>query len=163
MKTAEIVLKLIFDKLKISPEIKTLADRKRVQKTIYLAQSTGVDIGYCFGWYLSGPYSPELMEKCHSLNGNLHLNNREYEKYCLCDDISSKIDAIKDIMTPPADIILQQEEWLELLASIAFLFTEKNYTKEQAIKYMGPEKEQLLIHFDVGLIVLKNHGLINSF
>jgi len=32
-----------------------------LQKTIYLAQTIfGIDLGYSFGWYIYGPYSPDL-------------------------------------------------------------------------------------------------------
>ena len=38
----------------------SLEDRKKFQKTIYLLQAFGIDLGYEFIWYLHGPYSPEL-------------------------------------------------------------------------------------------------------
>lgn len=35
-------------------------DRLRLQKTVYLLQIFGIYLGYHFGWYLYGPYSPAL-------------------------------------------------------------------------------------------------------
>ena len=67
MKKAQINLKLFLDALEISSEISTLEDRKRVQKAVYIGQEAGVDLGYSYGWYLLGPYSPELTQNYFTL------------------------------------------------------------------------------------------------
>ena len=41
-------------------DMETFEGRLRLQKTVYLLQSFGIDLGYYFTWYLRGPYSPEL-------------------------------------------------------------------------------------------------------
>ena len=45
----------------------TLDDRKRFQKTVYLIQAFGIDLGYDFNWYVHGPYSPELAKVGYKL------------------------------------------------------------------------------------------------
>lgn len=45
----------------------TLEDRKRFQKTIYLIQAFGIDLGYEFNWYVHGPYSPKLAKVGYKL------------------------------------------------------------------------------------------------
>ncbi|WP_276260636.1 hypothetical protein [Haloglomus litoreum] len=39
---------------------RSLEGRKKFQKTIYLIQAAGIDLGYEYNWYVHGPYSPEL-------------------------------------------------------------------------------------------------------
>lgn len=58
-----IALKLFLDDLGVSADIETIDDRKRVQKAVYLGQAAGADLGYRFGWYLLGPYSPSLLPR----------------------------------------------------------------------------------------------------
>ncbi len=48
MDNKEVALKLILDGVNIDCSIDTLDDRKRVQKAVYLAQLSGVDLGYRF-------------------------------------------------------------------------------------------------------------------
>lgn len=38
-----------------------------LQKTIYLMKQFGPNIGYHFGWYLRGPYSPSLTRDAYTL------------------------------------------------------------------------------------------------
>lgn len=45
----------------------TLEDRKRFQKTVYLIQAFGIDLGYEFNWYVHGPYSPRLAKVGYKL------------------------------------------------------------------------------------------------
>lgn len=45
----------------------TLEDRKQFQKTIYLLQAAGIDLGYDFNWYVHGPYSPDLAKVGYKL------------------------------------------------------------------------------------------------
>jgi hypothetical protein len=41
--------------------------RLRLQKTVYLMQEFGLNIGYWFSWYLRGPYSPNLTRDTYKL------------------------------------------------------------------------------------------------
>ena len=38
-----------------------------IQKTIYLLQAFGLNIGYRYSWYLRGPYSPELAHTAYAV------------------------------------------------------------------------------------------------
>lgn len=47
--------------LGFEPSMKTFADRKKMQKLVYILQEVfGVDIGSNFSWYIHGPYAPDL-------------------------------------------------------------------------------------------------------
>src|SRR5205807_10531285 len=41
--------------------------RLEFQKTIYLLQEAGADLGYQFGWYKHGPYSSSLADDAYVL------------------------------------------------------------------------------------------------
>jgi len=41
-----------------------------LQKTVYLMQEFGLNIGYSFSWYLRGPYSPNLTRDTYGLAEN---------------------------------------------------------------------------------------------
>lgn len=86
-----ITLKLFLDELGIPDEIETIDDRKRVQKAVYLAQLTGVDLSYRFGWYLMGPYSPTLTKDYYSLAEAVASGDKDYESKQLQDVIKSRL------------------------------------------------------------------------
>lgn len=47
--------------LGINPKMDTFADRKRVQKLVYLLDKVfGMRFNFFYNWYLHGPYSPEV-------------------------------------------------------------------------------------------------------
>lgn len=45
----------------------TFGGRLVLQKTIYLLQSYGLNLGYNFSWYIHGPYSPQLTKDAFRL------------------------------------------------------------------------------------------------
>lgn len=51
--------------------IDTLENRKVLQKQTYLLQESGLDLGYRFGWYIYGPYSPDLTRDAFDLGMQL--------------------------------------------------------------------------------------------
>jgi uncharacterized protein YwgA len=48
-------------------DLGTFKGRLVLQKTIYLLQSYGLNLGYTFSWYIHGPYSPELAKTAFRL------------------------------------------------------------------------------------------------
>ncbi|GAI22810.1 unnamed protein product, partial [marine sediment metagenome] len=50
MKPRLIALKLLLEKAGVKLEVDTLGKRKLLQKTVYLIQANGLDLGYHFGW-----------------------------------------------------------------------------------------------------------------
>ena len=120
MKTKLIALKLFLEELGVPSNIDTVDERKRVQKTIYLGQIAGVDLGYHFGWYLKGPYSPELTKDYYDLDEALIDGDLEYQKKDLKGQLKEKLQSIKSIVTQPSDVPFSQADWLELLASVHY-------------------------------------------
>jgi uncharacterized protein YwgA len=162
MKKAQINLKLFLDALGISPEISTLEDRKRVQKAVYIGQEAGgVDLGYSYGWYLLGPYSPELTQDYFTLNDDLINGDEGYKRYKLVEPLLGKLDNIKSLMEVPQEADLPQEDWLELVASIVYLMKERNDVERTRAK-LSQKKGHLMGCFEVAFDLLKEQRLISS-
>jgi uncharacterized protein YwgA len=162
MKGSQIRLKLFLDKLGIPLKITSIDDRKRIQKAVYLGKEAGFDLGYSYGWYLKGPYSPELTQDYYVLNNDIASGDKDYEKYELAEELSEKLIEIKGLMTPPKGVGLSQENWLELVASILFCKNVYNYDKDRAKKFLTKEKNHLIGYFDDAVAALKSYKLINN-
>ena len=85
-----------------------------LQKTVYLLQAFGLNIGYRYTWYLRGPYSPDLTKVAYSVATNYDPNafagfheTENEERFCkfLIFLGEKKND----------------EDWMEIAASIHFL------------------------------------------
>lgn len=48
---------------------KSTDNMKKIQKAVYVAKNKGEDLGYAFGEYKRGMYSPELRDDVERLNG----------------------------------------------------------------------------------------------
>lgn len=141
MKSKLKALKLILDSINIPSEIATVEDRKKVQKAIYLGQEAGVNLGFHFGWYKMGPYSPELTKDYYDLSEELAQGNTEYNENELAPAVIQKLQVVSSIIKTPHDVTLPQEDWMELLAS--HLFLRKTYGFEETKKKMKVEKSNL--------------------
>lgn len=161
MKKAQINLKLFLDALGISSEISTLEDRKRVQKAVYIGQEAGVDLGYSYGWYLLGPYSPELTQDYFTLNDDIMTGDEDYSRYKLVGPLLNKLDNVKSLMEVPQKVNLPQEDWLELVASIVYLMKEKNDVGMTKAK-LSQKKGHLMDCFEVAFDLLKEQRLISN-
>jgi uncharacterized protein YwgA len=161
MKKAQINLKLFLDTLGISPEISTLEDRKRVQKAVYIGQEAGVNLGYSYGWYLLGPYSPELTQDYFTLNYDLINGDEEYNSYKLVESLSNKLNGIKSLMEVPQEVNLPQEDWLELVASIIYSMKETNDVGRTKAK-LSLQKDHLMEYFDVAFKLSTDQGLVSN-
>ncbi len=73
-----------FKRLSIRPKVSDFQSKLVMQKTVYLLQIMGIKIGYSYGWYVRGNYSPELtkdlygsMLRVESLSGEESLSQKE--------------------------------------------------------------------------------------
>lgn len=137
-----VVLKLFLDALGIPDEIATLDDRKRVQKAVYLGQVAGIDLGYRFGWYLLGPYSPQLARDYFALAEARALG--ESTRGAKLDrSVVSVLRRIQPLLTEHANCDLKQEDWLELVASVHYLRTVSSFDQGKARKVLKEHKPTL--------------------
>lgn len=145
------VLEPVLQELGISSEIASVNDRKRIQKAIYLAQLPGVDMGYRFGWYRMGPYSPSLTRDYYAIDEARRLGAFELGNAELRDDIVNRLDKIKGLLSVPPDLAdqLGDADWLELVASLDYLQRVQRKTYDQAVEALRVEKEQLVDYSDL--------------
>ncbi|MBD3397534.1 hypothetical protein GF413_00420 [Candidatus Micrarchaeota archaeon] len=143
MDRGQIALKLFLDELGIDFDIKTIDDRKRVQKAVYLGQLSGVDLGYRFGWYIRGPYSTSLTNDYFPLAESLASEDNGWEGKTLKKSVKEKLARIKPLMEPPHGVSLRQEDWLELVASLDYLRRVSRLDDEEARKILKKEKSHV--------------------
>lgn len=102
--------------------IEKIQDRVIAQKVVYLSNQFGVSCGdFEFSWYKKGPYSRALTKLLYdniNQDEDQHLNN-----YMLNYDAKKNLEPLKRLVqSRPKD--LSEADWLELLASIHFLYKQ---------------------------------------
>jgi uncharacterized protein YwgA len=100
-------------------------ERLILQKTVYLMQTFGLNIGYRYSWYLRGPYSPALTRDAFSL----------IQRYDELPTIRFVSENAEDRFSQFLDFLnghSHDEEWLEVVASIHFLF-ERSSNKDREL------------------------------
>ena len=90
--------------------------RLRLQKTIQLLQSFGIDLGYRYNWYLRGPYCPELAKDGFKLDGVIRNIPDMTPGFRRAEDNAHYAD-FKDFIKDKKD----DPDLLEIAASMCFL------------------------------------------
>ncbi len=148
MDRGQVALKLFLDELGIPFDIETIDDRKRVQKAVYLGQLSGVDLGYRFGWYIMGPYCPSLTRDYFPLAEALTSGDTDWEGKRLKSVARKRLASIRPILQKPPDVTLDQEDWLELLASLHFLKNVSKMTEDEIDGILRKEKPHVYPFLD---------------
>ncbi len=154
-----IALALLLDELGVDGDIRTIDDRKRIQKAVYLGQRAGVDLGYRFSWYLKGPYSPKLADDYYSLAEAVTAGDKEHEGRTLVPSLKQRLEQIRPLMDC-AEESLNQEDWLELLASYDYLRRVLHQSAEQAAETMQRKKPTLAPHWKAAELKLREACLL---
>lgn len=155
-----IALSALLRALGVSDEIATLEDRKRVQKAVYLGQRAGVDLGYRFGWYLLGPYSPALAKDYFALQQARDLGERVPEAARLPDVLGERLRHLVPVLRGDPEGRLEQPTWLELLASVHYLRGYLRKTPEEARTYLERQKPHLSDHLERAAAALRDLHLL---
>jgi hypothetical protein len=142
-----LVLKRVLEAFGISSDMKGVRDRKLKQKAIYLAQVFGVDLGYRYGWYLMGPYSPSLASDYYALAeaGVDNDDPRELNE-ATKQQLSGIVGIVSDEFKPAA---LPREDWFELLASWHYLRNVNRKDEASARAVIQREKSHLAEYVDL--------------
>jgi uncharacterized protein YwgA len=126
-----------------------------LQKTIYLLQAFGLNVGYAYNWYLRGPYSSELAHTAYDV-----AENYDPELVVQFDDSKSEntFDNFLHFISNKKD----NQYCLEAIASIHFLAKLYGEQNEQIIyhrveKKLGHLSKSNFIHF---WNELYNYGLL---
>ncbi len=161
MEARLIALKLLLDELGVPDSIDTIDDRKRVQKAIYLGQLSGVDLGYRFGWYLKGPYSPALSKDYYALADDLQAGDNEHSGKSLTVAVTSRLEKIRPLLKVPESVPLTQEDWLELVSSVHYLRKISKYNETKAHEVLVSEKPTLVPYIEAAKAALKTTHLLD--
>jgi hypothetical protein len=143
MVAKQIALKLILDELGVDHGIRDIEDRKSIQKAIYMGQVVGADLGYNYGWYVKGPYSPQLARDYYDLNFAMETGDEDFKDRHLPPSAREKLKSLKPLLEVPKGCPLRQDDWLEAIASYHFLRTGSRLDDDQATKRMNDEKPHL--------------------
>lgn len=110
-----------FRELKRKPDLTTLVSRKIFQKITYFMQEFGVDLNYSFGFYIYGPYSPELANEGFEILSTPTIYQKETPKIEPTE--KETLTRVKKFLEDVRRISGGKNEdyWLELLSSIHFL------------------------------------------
>lgn len=115
-------LALCLDKLG-GLRLDTLVERKIVQKKTYFLQQFGLDLGYSFGFYVYGPYSPELTEDAYFLKRLMERAPTAIEEPKLSEEELKALDRTKELIAKwKVDDAEKTAYNLELLSSMHFLW-----------------------------------------
>lgn len=105
-----------FKRLGITPKMSNFQSKLVMQKTIYLLQAMGLKIGYSYGWYVRGNYSPDLTK-------DLYTNAPAVESLSKGESLTQKeesiLDEFENEMGKNPD-----PEVLEIAAAYAYFFKE---------------------------------------
>jgi uncharacterized protein YwgA len=147
MRESLVALDLVLDELGVPTKVDTFRDRKLVQKAVYVAKAAGVDLGYAYGWYVHGPYSPALTRDYFALD-----EARETEpppKHAtLQKQVKDALAKGRDLLTVPKDVDLSPAEWAELIASLLFLYEERRLSANEARDEIVRLKKPLAAYVD---------------
>jgi len=115
--------------------MQTFSERKRVQKLVYLMKSFGIQLDYSFGWYLHGPYSPDLTRELYD-NSQQAVASAEIRMNPL---ETKRLDSLKDFLKED----IESSDSLELLVSLHYLLStgrEAGYNDKQIIEVLKQKK-----------------------
>ena len=165
MTDRQIALALLLQQLDIEPDTSSFPKRKELQKVVYLGQRVGVDLNYRYGWYVYGPYSPELTKDYYQL-AELQKEDRasvleEVGCYALSPDYIEKLKVIRPITEEYAEAGLEKkEDWVELLASYDFLRERSRMDHEATLGKLNEAKPHLVQYVDVAVEALRKANLL---
>jgi uncharacterized protein YwgA len=154
------VLQLVLDDLGVGNNINTQEDRVGIQKLICLTQEAGLQLGYSFNWYVRGPYSPALTSDYYQIASAKESVEADACKFVLSDAARNALAKVKSVMNVPEGVLLPTVQWLELVASIAFLTKSYRFNRQQAENKIRESKAGLYPYFAQGYNALQTAGFV---
>jgi uncharacterized protein YwgA len=104
-------------------DLSTFKGRLVLQKTVYLLQSYGINLGYKFSWYIHGPYSPDLTKDAFRLQ-------KVFPQIPMAEFGDKKVEKCFEGFLNFVGEKKKDGDWLEQLACTHFL------------KVLNPEEEK---------------------
>lgn len=157
MDERQIGLELALKEVGVNSDVSDFASRLIVQKAVYLLEEAGIRLGYCFTWYLRGPYSPGLTRDLYDLT-----SNKEDVAGWILDSqsklIASRLKPL--IVTERIEDIPSKARRLELLASLHYLSRRRRLNIDDFDQAMAQLAENGK-HFSRDEVVAAVQGLRN--
>jgi len=124
--------------LGIDPAMETFAERKKVQKLVYLLDKVfGMNFKFPYSWYLHSPYSPMVTKIVFDVIEGRQIVDPDLE--VLSDKDLGRIDQLKSFLGNDID----SNDRLELLVSLHFLLQhakKEGFTQEDIIAFLKSKK-----------------------
>lgn len=138
-------------------DMDTFKGRLSFQKTVYLLQYFGVYLGYDFGWYIHGTYSPALTRAGFKIR-DLVKRMPEIDIRFASDEAQANYGKFKEFIEDKKD----DPALLEIGASLCYLARLK-LQKERMLELVAAKKP----HFTTDQCVrvwadLEKHGVVNA-
>lgn len=113
---------LVLRELGIQPSMEQFEDRLIVQKTVYLAQAAGLDLGYHFGWYLRGPYCSSVADDMFAARADPNGVDDAIARWSLDEETKVRFGPLQALIGAVDRDLANR---LELLASVHYLIERK--------------------------------------
>jgi hypothetical protein len=152
------VLQLVLDYLQMGSTISTMDDRIAIQKVVCLTQEAGLPLGYGYNWYVRGPYSPGLAADYYQVARLRNSVEAEAKQFTLTASALAAVEKVKRVMSVPQGVGLDRVQWLELVASIAFLIKRYRLGRQAAAEKIQVSKPLLYPHFNAAYAALQTAG-----
>ncbi|MGI6428477.1 MAG: hypothetical protein ACOXZ6_01970 [Syntrophomonadaceae bacterium] len=140
--------------------------RLLLQKSTYLLQCWGIDLGFRYNWYIRGPYCPDLTAQAFDISEYYEEYSQACNKLELTESVKQTIEKFKKWISQNKPEGMNSTDWQELLASIHYIqhrtyLEDKNREKVADFLLMKKNwytKAQVLHAYDV----LAKSGLITN-
>lgn len=138
-------------------DMDTFEGRLSFQKTIYLLQYFGVYLGYDFGWYIHGTYSPALMHAGFKIRGMVK-RMPEIDLRFVTEEAQARYDTFKEFVKDKKD----DPALLEIGASLCYL-ARLNLKKDKRLQLVADKKPHFTIEQCVRVWAdLEKHGVVKA-
>ena len=149
-----------FHAIGLDIDVQTFENRLLIQKSVYFLEQFDADLGYTFGMYIRGPYSPTLARDAYTLQ-ELDYSPDEIKAVHINSNVRSKMRAFMDSIDKLVDNKKNRQYWLELLASLHFLFKHsypriKTFKEAKNTYKLAPFGDDVRIAFGI----LEKHCLL---
>jgi len=147
-------------------QLSTFVDRKLLQKKTYFLQEFGVNFGYCFGFYLYGPYCSELTNDAFHLTALKAQAPATLEKAELSPEEEKAMQKAQKFLNGLKGEKEEIAYKLELLSSLHFLCNIshfQNKSKEEIFRRLKAKKTNINAgDLETAWEYLVSYDLINS-
>jgi len=136
MDKQQIAVRLSLKRIGIECTLDKFLYRLILQKSLYLVQEAGIQLGYYYNWYLYGPYCSNLAKDLFAIDDEIRISKEdESDKWKLDEPSTNILNRIKPLFD--IDDKSQLAKKLELFASLHFLVVRKKMDRQdiQSLKH----------------------------